>query len=228
MTQNTLFSSKIQLRKLIKETIKAISIEEKARQTNIVIDHLLNENKRFFKAKYVALFLSMKHEELDTQRLIENILSEHRNKRIYVPYVDMNAKANEMVFFELESLDKYNNEMNEDNKYNLRQFNDVNERIPINENLLDLILVPGLAFDICDEIQEKRVSRLGRGKGYYDVFLKKIPNCYTMGIGFNEQFIPFNENMSSRKLRVPIDTQRDVLIDEYLCEKTICNNLLNR
>ena len=47
MTQNTLLSSKTHLRKLMKDTIKSLSVEEKARQTKIVTDHLLHENKRF-------------------------------------------------------------------------------------------------------------------------------------------------------------------------------------
>ena len=224
MTQNTLLTSKQQLRKLMKETIKCISVEEKARQTKIVIGHLLSENKHFSKARNIGLFLSMKNEEIDTQKLIENILTEHRNKQIYVPYVEISKKENEMVFFELDSLSTYKNEMNENNKFSLRQFNDVKNRIPVNESLLDLILVPGLAFDVYNKLSEKSVSRLGRGKGYYDVFLKKIPNCYTMGIGFNEQFVPYNENILSKKLSVPIDVQRDFLLNEYLCEKSICNN----
>ena len=115
MTQKTLLSSKTHLRKLMREILKTISPEEKKRQTNIVIDHLLNNNQRFSNAKHIALFLSMKHEELNTQRLIETVLSEHTNKHIYVPHVEMGRKSvgSEMVFFELESLDKYNNEKTE-------------------------------------------------------------------------------------------------------------------
>ena len=229
MTQNTLLSSKTHLRKLMKDTIKSLSVEEKARQTKIITDHLLHENKRFLKAKNIGLFLSMKHEELDTHKLIENILTEHRNKHVYVPYVEMNSKSandtrSEMVFFELENLDMYNKDMNENNKFRLRQFNNITNMVPVSESLFDLILVPGLAFDFYDnKVNEKCVSRLGRGKGFYDVFLRKIPNCYTIGIGFNEQYIPFNETFLSKKLNVPIDIQRDVLLNEYLCEKSICN-----
>jgi 5-formyltetrahydrofolate cyclo-ligase len=229
MAQNTLLSSKTHLRKLMKDTIKSLSVEEKARQTKIVTDHLLHENKRFSKAKHIGLFLSMKHEELDTHQLIENILTEHRNKHVYVPYVEMNSKIasdtrSEMVFFELESLDMYNKDMNENNKFRLRQFNNITNMVPVSESLFDLILVPGLAFDVYDnKVNEKCVSRLGRGKGFYDVFLRKIPNCYTIGIGFNEQYIPFNETFLSNKINVPIDIQRDVLLNEYLCEKSICN-----
>lgn len=49
---------------------------------------------------------------------------------------------------------------------------------------LDLIIVPGLAFD-------KKGNRLGRGKGYYDRFLgslsDKIPS---IGLAFDFQILP--------------------------------------
>ena len=224
MTQSTLFSSKIQLRKLMKDTIKAISSDEKNRQTKIVIDHLINENKIFAHSQHIGLFLSMKNEELETKSMIEAVLrSENKNKHIYVPFVEFGTKASEMVFYELENFEKYSNEMNENNKFSLRQFNSVKEMVPINEKMFDLIIVPGLAFDIYETNNTKFISRLGRGKGYYDVFLKKIPECYTMGIGFNEQFIPLNTNISNKKMNVPIDPERDVLLNEYLCENLISN-----
>lgn len=44
---------------------------------------------------------------------------------------------------------------------------------------IDLILVPGLAFDTDNH-------RLGYGKGYYDKLLSR-KNVYTIGIGYKEQ-----------------------------------------
>lgn len=54
---------------------------------------------------------------------------------------------------------------------------------------LDLMLIPGRAFTSSG-------YRLGRGKGYYDVYLKQYrsvyasKSLYTMGLAFNEQIVP--------------------------------------
>ena len=49
---------------------------------------------------------------------------------------------------------------------------------------LDLVVTPGLAFD-------KKGNRLGRGKGYYDRFLSKIPkDTPSIGLAFRFQILP--------------------------------------
>ena len=49
---------------------------------------------------------------------------------------------------------------------------------------LDLVIVPGVAFD-------RRGNRLGRGKGYYDSFLQKLPNdTPSIGLAFDFQILP--------------------------------------
>ncbi len=50
-------------------------------------------------------------------------------------------------------------------------------------NKIDMVIVPGVAFD-------SQNNRLGRGKGYYDRFLKKIsPHTTTVGLAFDFQII---------------------------------------
>ena len=64
---------------------------------------------------------------------------------------------------------------------------------------IDLILVPGLAFDL-------RGHRCGRGKGYYDRFLAQPEvQAKTIGVGFDFQCLP----------DIPTDAH-DVVLDDLI------------
>ena len=47
---------------------------------------------------------------------------------------------------------------------------------------IDLAVIPGVAFD-------RRGNRLGRGKGYYDRLLPRIPTAYKLGLCFPFQVL---------------------------------------
>jgi len=47
---------------------------------------------------------------------------------------------------------------------------------------LDLVLVPGIAFDIAG-------NRLGRGRGFYDRMLALSPDAVSCGVGFDAQIV---------------------------------------
>jgi 5-formyltetrahydrofolate cyclo-ligase len=58
------------------------------------------------------------------------------------------------------------------------------DKKPVNPRDVDLVVVPGVGFT-------KKGKRLGRGKGYYDRFLKKLPSCTpTIGLAFDFQILP--------------------------------------
>lgn len=63
---------------------------------------------------------------------------------------------------------------------------------------IDLVVVPGMAFDA-------HGNRLGRGRGYYDRFLRALPHVYKIGICFDFQKQPY----------IPTDAN-DVKMDEVL------------
>jgi 5,10-methenyltetrahydrofolate synthetase len=63
---------------------------------------------------------------------------------------------------------------------------------------IEVAVVPGMAFDI-------QGHRLGRGKGYYDRFLTKIPHAYKIGICYPSRLLDL----------VPTD-DNDVLMDEVI------------
>lgn len=237
-TKANMFAQKSQLRKIMKDVIKNISSEEKQRQSNAIINYLLNDCDAFAKSKHICFYLAMKHEEIDTIPLIEKILmskdKENRTqidfklseKHIYVPHVEMAKKTeknkSEMCFFELKDMNQYRTEMNDNNKYKILQFNQPNKMMKCDEKLFDLIIVPGLAF----ELNEKNtISRLGRGMGYYDIFLSKVrPDCYKLAIGFNQQYLTINKDLSAQNLHVPINEEQDVCINDFVCEQTINKN----
>lgn len=58
-----------------------------------------------------------------------------------------------------------------------------NQSSPIVKNTLELIIVPGCAFD-------KKGFRLGYGAGYYDRFLREVPSAKAIGIAFDFQVLP--------------------------------------
>lgn len=45
---------------------------------------------------------------------------------------------------------------------------------------IDVAIIPGMSFDSYN-------NRLGRGKGYYDRFLAKVPHMYKIGVCFDFQ-----------------------------------------
>jgi 5-formyltetrahydrofolate cyclo-ligase len=59
---------------------------------------------------------------------------------------------------------------------------------------VDLVIVPGIAFD-------KNKNRLGRGRGYYDRFLKKN-KLFRIGVGFDCQLF---DSFSTEKTDIPMD-----------------------
>ena len=63
---------------------------------------------------------------------------------------------------------------------------------------IELVIVPGLSFDL-------KGNRLGRGKGYYDRFLKLVPQAYKLGLCFDFQKVD----------AVPVEDY-DIKMDEIL------------
>lgn len=63
---------------------------------------------------------------------------------------------------------------------------------------MDLALIPGMAFD-------REGHRLGRGRGYYDRLLPRIPQAYKLGVCFPFQLLP----------AIPSEPH-DIAVDEVL------------
>lgn len=61
---------------------------------------------------------------------------------------------------------------------------------------IDLVVVPGVAFD-------RNGNRLGRGKGYYDRLLPRIPSAFKAGICYPFQLV---EEVPSEPFDIRMDT----------------------
>lgn len=74
-------------------------------------------------------------------------------------------------------------------------------------SLIDVIIIPGLAFDA-------QGNRLGRGRGYYDRFLGKIGRAVPkIGVCFDEQMV--NEVPTG-----PDDMKVDFVVTDRRCSRT--------
>ena len=65
---------------------------------------------------------------------------------------------------------------------------------------IDVAIIPGMAFDT-------EGHRLGRGKGYYDRFLARVPHLYKIGLCFSWQMVD----------HVPCD-EHDAVMDEVIVQ----------
>jgi 5-formyltetrahydrofolate cyclo-ligase len=73
-------------------------------------------------------------------------------------------------------------------------------------NNIDLLIVPGLAFD-------SNGYRLGYGKGYYDRFIQKNKCCFTVGLAFQFQLLDIDLPHSSYDQKLSaVATEKRMLV----------------
>ncbi|KAG7327387.1 hypothetical protein KOW79_008993 [Hemibagrus wyckioides] len=192
-------AAKQALRKDIKKRVAALSDEEKLRQAQIVSQKLF-KHPNYTSSHRVAVFLSM-HDEVCTEAILRHMFSS--GKDCFIPRYQSNS--NHMDMLRLNSMEDMNSLPL--TSWNIRQpaDNDTEREEALATGGLDLILMPGLGFD-------KNGNRLGRGKGFYDLYLQRCMKHpkgkpYTIALAFKEQLCE----------QVPVDDS-DVLIDEILFE----------
>lgn len=130
----------------------------------------------YYKNAQIILCYMALPDEVDLFQII--LQSQNDKKKIFLPKVQ--TRTTNMDFFEITkniSLTKGSFGILEpDSSSTPFDFKDYQ-----NENIL--ILVPGRAFS-------KNGERLGRGKGYYDTYLKnKLRNCISAGVCFPFQIV---------------------------------------
>jgi 5-formyltetrahydrofolate cyclo-ligase len=154
---------KVTIRRFIKNSkvyMSPLYIEQASRH----ITTNLERHPRFISAQRICIFNAL-HDEPQTLGLIERWASV---KEIYLPVIRDGIIV----------LSKFiSRELLQSGLYNIKE--PMSDNLLSEYNTLDLIVIPGVAFDI-------NGGRIGRGKGYYDVLLSnpQFKDVYKIGLCF--------------------------------------------
>jgi len=139
----------------------------------------------FVKSSSVSCYLSMPSGEVDTPALVREIL--RSGKTLFVPKIDtaVGGRMELLQIYDVDDLDALPAGVwgiREPERLRCGQ-----PRTTANDAGLDMIIVPGLAFD-------RSLSRLGHGKGYYDRFITAYaagtrPPPILVGLALREQLL---------------------------------------
>lgn len=180
----------------MKQTLKSEIFEKRKsipkkeiKEKSAKIKERLYSLPEFKHSKNILFYVSFNN-EVDTIETIRELLKnkEENKKNIIVPYVE---KGNPIL------------QLSE-----LKNFSDLEPRTfgilepkedktkKFDANKLDLVIVPGIAFD-------KNGHRIGYGHGYYDRFLQKLSkNTVKIGLAFELQLI---EKIHEEGHDIPVD-----------------------
>ena len=173
------------LRSKIKNRLRKQKEEERQKKS-IIIKRKLFRLAEFKNAKRIMFYMAQPR-EVDTQRMIVETMK--KGKIVTVPVCDKNRKR--MVPCKLGI-----NERFKDGPYGIKE-PCIKRALAVKD--LDLVIVPGIAFDVSG-------NRLGRGKGYYDSFLRRLNHhAFSLGLAFKFQILP----------SIPT-TSRDIAVDKVL------------
>lgn len=162
--------TKKEVRKEILEKLNNQAREEALRKSEIIKKKLFSLPE-FKKAKIVMLYAS-REDEVETHRMIEEAVE--AGKIVALPRC---ASAKGILPKEIKNA---NTDL-EKGTYGIYEPRETQKDIRSEE--IDLIVVPGVAFD-------RKNRRLGRGKGYYDRFLAQLPrDKVTVGLAFDIQIV---------------------------------------
>jgi 5-formyltetrahydrofolate cyclo-ligase len=175
---------KEKIRAAMREALKKQSLAERHHKSQTIAAKL-SKDDAFKNAKTVLFYLSTE-QEVQTKLLIEAAL--RSGKKVALPYLN-----NDICEMKPSLISNLDTDL-EKGCYGIME--PKKDRIqPVGPGGLDLVLVPGLAFDQTN-------CRLGRGKGYYDRFLAKLPgNVRTFGLAFDFQMV---ERLPVTELDIPL------------------------
>lgn len=189
---------KADARKIAKEILMSLSIEKRNHQEELILAYLKNLPE-WTEAKIIALTKSMSI-EFSLEKVVE--LAQNMNKSIVVP-VTLPHRQMKFAFWD------------EKTQFQKNSFG-VEEPIQpiwVDEEQIDLVIVPGLAYS-------KKGERLGFGGGYYDRFLER-DSFFTISLAYQEQVYEeavWNVEVFDQSVQMLI-TKEGVIHSDELLEK---------
>jgi len=163
---------KKEIRKHILELKDTLSTEVIKDKSNTIFKQL-NETEFYNKANNVMLYVSFGSEVM-TKPIIDDLLS--KGKRVFIPVTVPKTKA--LIVSELKN---YEDDLVVGHFGVLEPKEEALR--PVEPNILDLVIVPGVAFD-------KSGYRIGYGGGYYDRFIPRLrEETTTVSLAFDMQLI---------------------------------------
>lgn len=175
----------------IRKALSAEDREEKSRKIGKKLEGL-----DMFKNADHVLFYYTHGSEVDTVPLINKWTNK---KQIYLPKLKSENEFVALPFHNFDALQK--------GIYDIPEPIEHKEKGGY-EKKLDLVIVPGAAFD-------RKCNRLGMGKGFYDRYLSQLANVPKIALAFEEQIL---DEVPKDSYDVPIDI---IITDQNIYHKDI-------
>lgn len=167
------------------------------------VAYVLTSLPEYVEARRIGIYLSMPTAEISTRAIVLHALQE--KKKVFVPYLykfddsDHKGLKSAMDMVSLQSPEDYESLQPDlwgiptpseetieerDRVLGEKKIGHCNVDETRKEDL-EMIIMPGVAFD-------RKLSRLGHGKGFYDSFLQRYQNLHTLDeSGSTKRNMPF-------------------------------------
>ncbi len=168
---DAILKSKAEIRSRVLKTIQSLTPAQRHEASVHACNRLMNLDV-FTNASIIMLYMPLEF-EVDVTSIAVKCF--RQGKTVCVPRVDWDRKEMEAV--EVTSLD---DRIMDCDKHGVRSPKECSPMLP---TMIDLVIVPGRAFD-------PQGNRLGRGGGYYDRFLNRLKrSATTIGLVFDQQIV---------------------------------------
>lgn len=195
MSSENFHKSFITRKEELRQSVRSarVALTDRTERSQRILDQL-ERSEPWQKCRAPLVYLSSGSEVM-TWPLVEKVLKEPEHaagyiRKLIVPWCD----GEELRLFWLQSLDELSA-----GSFGIREPRAEMRSQPdrcVNPAEIDLVVLPGLAFD-------EQGRRLGQGRGYFDRLLKEIkPQVMKVGLAFEVQMV---EEVPVEKHDLPVD-----------------------